>query len=248
MNILILAGGYGTRLYPLIIDKPKALLDVNNRALIDYAVERVIHWPDVNIIYVVTNNKFYQHLKDWAKGQKKILEKICIVNDKTETPETRLGSIGDINFVLKNEKPDDDLLVMGSDNLFDYALDDFITFARKNSPSGTIGLYDIRELEGAKKFGVVALDHKGKILSFEEKPKEPKSSLIAMCLYYFPKKTLGLIQEYLIESRKSDMAGDYIRWLCGRQDVYGFKFSGLWFDIGSIESYQEAQKYFKPKP
>ena len=245
MRVLILAAGYGTRLYPLIKDTPKALLDINGRPLINYILDKVKTLDGLEQVLLVTNNKFDAIFKTWAAQQKGFPCEIKIVNDGTNTPEDRLGSIGDINFVLKKENIKDDLLVIGSDNLFDYSLNDFISFSKKIGPYVTIGLYDIGNLEEAKKFGVVAVDKNRKLLSFEEKPVEPKSTLISMCCYYLPQATLPLVENYLNEVKKSDTAGDYLRWLSQKNTVYGFHFNGKWYDIGSVEAYHEAQEKFK---
>ena len=110
--------------------------------------------------------------------------------------------------------------------------------------SVSIGLYDIKSREEASLFGVVEVDGGSKIVSFEEKPAKARSSLIAMCFYYLPQNTLGLINDYLVESQKSDRAGDYIRWLTEKGDVFGFTFEGKWYDIGSVEAYEEAKQKF----
>ncbi len=244
MKILILAGGYGTRLYPLIKDEPKALLRVNDQALIDYVMNKLSPLENLNQVMVVTNQKFVGHFEKWKETHKDFPAEIVIVNDGTQTPDDRLGSIGDINFVLENVDVDDDLAVIGSDNLFDEGLEGFVKLSQSKSPQVTMGVYDLGGMEEASKYGVVALDDDQKIDSFEEKPESPKSSLIAMCLYYFPKESLGLIDQYLKETGTSDTAGDYIKWLCRNNSVYGFKFTGKWYDIGSIESYEKAQKDF----
>ena len=246
MKALILAAGYGTRLLALGEGRPKALLDINNKPLINYTLEKIQSLANLNEVLVVTNDKFHTHFEDWAKAQKKFPYPIRVINDGTKTPEERLGSVGDMNFVLKKTNLKDDLLVIGGDNLFDYELTDYLEFS-KNKKTITIGLYDIGDLNQAPKFGVVSLDQKCKIINFEEKPKQPKSTLIAMCCYYLPANSLGLIQQYLNESGKSDTAGDFIRWVSQKIDVYGFKFIGKWYDIGSIESYHEAQKAFANK-
>ena len=247
MKVLILAAGYGTRLYPLVQDTAKPLLKVADKPLIDYTLDKLQKFSGLSQVLVVTNDKFFKIFKDWAEAHKKYPIGIKVVNDGTKTPEERLGSIGDIHYVIQQEHIADDLLVVGGDNLFDYFLDDYIAFARQVSPRVTIGLYDIEDKKKAKIYGVVCVDGQNRITSFEEKPVSPKSSLIGMCLYYFPKKSLGLISDYLRETQKADKAGDYINWLYQREDVYGFKFQGKWFDIGSIESLEEAQKEFAKK-
>ena len=244
MKVLILAAGYGTRLYALVKDTPKALLEINKKPLLGYIFDRIETIEGLNEVLLVTNDKFYTAFGQWSKAQKSFRYPITIINDKTRTPEDRLGSIGDIDFVLKYAKVDDDLLVIGSDNLFDFNIQEYVRFARKRAPSVTVGLYDIHDRAEATKFGVVELGKDGKIVSFEEKPQMAKSSLVAMCFYYLPQKSLGLISQYLLESNKADKAGDYIAWLCRKKDVYGFTFTGKWYDIGSVEAYHEAQKNF----
>lgn len=244
MKVLILAAGYGTRLYSLIKDTPKALLEINEKPLINYILDRIVDLNGLEEVILVTNDKFYSIFKEWAQKQEKFPHPIKIVNDGTKTPEGRLGSIGDIEFALKQEKVNDDVLVIGSDNLFDYNINDYVKFAQKKSPAVSIGLYDIGDLSEATLFGVVTLGKDEKVTSFEEKPQKPQSTLVAMCFYYLPKYSLGLIGDYLLESGKSDTTGDYIRWLVESNDVYGFKFVGKWYDIGSVEAYKEAQEKF----
>ncbi len=242
MKALILAAGYGTRLASVIKDTPKPLIPVGNKALIDYALDKLGSIAGFSEIVVVTNNKFYENFLQWAKGHTKL--KIRVVNDGTNTNEERLGSVGDLNYVWSKERPADDWLVIGGDNLFDQGLDAFMSFAVSKSPSVTVGLYDINDIKAAVKFGVCVLGQNGKIISFQEKPEHPASSKIAMCLYYFPKKTLGYIEEYRKESNTLDAAGSYIKWLSEKKNVYGFQFSGKWYDIGSIESLEEARANF----
>jgi glucose-1-phosphate thymidylyltransferase len=247
MKVLILAAGYGTRLYPIITDTPKPLLLIADKPLIDYALDNIRKIADLKEVIVVTNQKFAQNLERWAEMHAAFPAPVRVVNDGTTTPENRLGSVGDIQFVLKQQPLQDDLLVIGGDNLFDFRLDAFVDFARQKSPSVSIGLFDIKHKEEATKFGVVAIDAKGGVASFEEKPAQPKTSLIAMCVYYFPQETLGLVAQYLRETNKPDKAGDYIRWLVEKNSVFGYQFQGKWYDIGSLESYHEAQKQFEKK-
>lgn len=243
MKALILAAGYGTRLAAIAKDTPKPLLDVAGKPLIDYTVDKLKTVKDLTEIVVVTNNKFYNVFCNWAKTHPDF--KVRIVNDGTNVPEERLGSVGDINYVWSKEQELDDWLIIGGDNILTEDLNRFMSTAVAQKPAMTIGLYDIKDIAGASKFGVVSIDGKNKITSFEEKPEKPKSSLIVMCLYYFPKETLGFINEYKAVSKALDAAGSYIAWLSEKKNVYGFQFGGKWYDIGSIESLQEAQEYFK---
>lgn len=245
MKVLILAAGYGTRLYPLTKDKPKPLLPIEpDKPLINYLVERVATAKDLSEIYVVTNDKFFEKFQQWAKAVRGLNVPVTIVNDGTTTPENRLGSIGDIDFTMSQHPVREDLLVIGGDNLFDFDLDGFFAFARAHQDKVTLGLYDIQKIARAKSFGVAAMSKENVVTSFEEKPQNPRSSLIAMCFYYLPAKTLPFIKEYIAQGGKIDLAGDYIKWLCEQKRLYGFQFQGAWYDIGSLEAYHEAQADF----
>jgi len=245
MQALILAAGYGTRLYPLVKNTAKALLEINGKTLVDHILDRLGVLNDLNEVIVVTNDKFYADFQNWADRKEGKDGSIHIVNDMTLSNDDRLGSIGDMDFVIKKGLVKEDLLVVGGDNLFDFNIEEYIHFAQEKTESVTIGVYDIGDIEQAHEFGVVEVNDNHKIISFEEKPDHPKTSLIAMCFYYLPQKTHGFLTKYLVESKKSDKAGDYIRWLHEEGEVYGFKFSGKWFDIGSVDSLKEAQENFK---
>lgn len=245
MKVLILAAGYGTRLYPIVQNTPKPLLDIAGRPLVSYLMDKIRGLQGLSELILVTNNKFYGMFLLWAKQNKEFPVPITIINDGTQSPEDRLGSVGDIAYVIDNHVIDDDFFVLGGDNLFDYALDEFAAFARKKAPSVTIGLYDIQSRKDASRFGVVELGEGGHIQTFEEKPSHPKSTLIAMCSYYFPIESLALIKKYISATGQTDKAGDYIHWLVEKGNVYGFQFQGTWYDIGSLESLREAQEKFK---
>ena len=242
MKALILAAGYGTRLASVIKDTPKPLIPVGDRPLVDYVVDKLQSIKSLTEIVVVSNNKFTPHFQQWAASRKGI--PIRVVNDGTNTPEERLGSVGDMGFVWKKEASLDDWLIIGGDNLFDGDLSHFVDYAISKSPAMTIGIYDIHDIQAATKFGVLGIDANKKVISFQEKPEKPASSLITMCLYYFPKQTLVFLDEYLKESKAVDAAGSYIQWLSEKKNVYGFQFTGKWYDIGSIESLEEARAHF----
>lgn len=244
MKALILAAGYATRLYPLTKEYPKPLLEVQGRPIIDYIVEKLRAVKELKEIIVVTNNKFIRRFKKWAAAKKTGLG-ISLVDDLTSTLEDRRGAIGDMDFAIAKKRIKDDLLVIGGDNLFDGDLNSFLSFVKDKRNSPAIGAYDIKSKPKARNYGVVRTDERARIVDFHEKPKSPKSTLVAMCLYYFPKSKLGLVKEYVHNKKtNNDTTGAYINWLKARTAVYAYTFSGRWYDIGDYKFLDEAKRKF----
>lgn len=244
MKALILAAGYATRLYPLTKEYPKPLLTVGNKPIINYLIEKLDALSEIDEIIVITNSKFLSKFKNWRKGLKS-KKRISLVDDLTKNYSDKRGAIGDTEFAINKKRINSDLLVIGGDNIFEGDLREFMSFVKINSSHPIIGVYNIRSKAKASKYGVIRLDDRKKIIDFQEKPKLPKTSMIAMCFYYFPKAKLGLIKEYLnTKTDKYDATGFYVDWLRKKVAVYGFVFEGHWYDIGHHEFYNEAKKKF----
>jgi glucose-1-phosphate thymidylyltransferase len=244
MKALILAAGYATRLYPLTKEYPKPLLEVGKRPIIDYIVDKLEKIKDLDEIIVVTNSKFIAKFRNWSQCSHRS-KRISLVDDLTKDQEHKLGAIGDMNFVVAKKRIKDDLLVIGGDNLFDGDLNDFLSFAKTKKPDSVIGVYDIKDVAQADRYGVIKLNKEKRIVYFKEKPKNPSSTLVAMCLYYFSKGKAGLIKKYLATRiGKHDATGFYIDWLRKNEPVYGFVFDGRWFDIGQHSFYNKAKEAF----
>jgi len=244
MKALILAAGYATRLFPLTKKYPKPLLEVKGRPIIDYIIEKLELVSSINEIYIVTNSKFIIEFRKWAKTIKSS-KRITLVDDLTRNNQDRLGAIGDIGFVMKKKKIREDLLVIGGDNLFNGSLQGFLTAAKKNIAPASLGLYRLKRKNDARRYGVVKLDKLSRVVSFQEKPKQPQSNLVAMCLYYISKKYLNLLSVYMQDGKRSaDATGSYIAWLKDQVPVYGYVFRGAWFDIGDYKNLNTAEKIF----
>ncbi len=246
MKALILAAGYATRLYPLTKEYPKPLLKVGKRPIINYIIDKLEALDEIDEIFVVTNSKFMPQFEKW-RVRLRSKKQISLIDDLTKSLSDRRGAIGDMNFAINKKRLKDDLLVMGADNLFNCNLKEFLSFVKGNA-SPVIGAYNIKDTRQAKKYGVIKLNKENKLVDFKEKPKNPKSTLIAMCLYYFPKEKLRLIKEYVNgKTYKCDATGFYIDWLRKRVPVYGFVFDGFWYDIGDHKVYREAKQRLMQK-
>ncbi|MCM8772200.1 MAG: galactokinase [Candidatus Omnitrophica bacterium] len=241
MKALILCAGYATRMYPLTLTKSKNLLQIGGKVMVEHIVEKLNKIPNLDKIYIISNAKFYEDFRLWAKKQ----EKIVVLNDGTWNDKERLGAIGDIKFAIENIE-DDEFLIIAGDNLFEFDLFDFVSYGKKNGI--TVGIKKIENLDLIKKYSQVLLDKEKRIIYFEEKPQNPTSNLTAICLYYFPKGFLKkYINEYIKEGKNPDQAGLFIQFLHKKIDVYGFIFEDTWFDIGDIGQFHCANFYLLEK-
>ncbi len=248
MKVLILAAGYATRLYPLTLTQPKPLLPVAGQPMIDYVLDNLAPIAGIDEVYVVTNAKFAGHFEKWAAAYAAAKSgfKFTVINDLSTDDTNKLGAIGDLNLVLNRCNVDDDLIVVAGDNLFNQPLGAFGEFCRqKNAP--VLGVYDVGSLEEVKKYCSIKLAANGQIEFFEEKPKNPFSTLIGIALYFYPKATLPLIKQYVAEGNNPDQPGRLIQWLYPRTPVYTWTVPGLWYDIGSKETLDEANRIFGRK-
>jgi glucose-1-phosphate thymidylyltransferase len=250
MKLLVLAAGYATRLYPLTKDQPKPLLPVAGRPMVEHVLDHLAAIPDLDRVYVVTNARFAGHFQRWADAYHAHRPALpfTIVNDGSTDDTNKLGAIGDIDFVLRRERVEDDLVVVAGDNLFSRPLEGFGRFCReKNAP--VLGVYDVGNPELTKKYNAIETDTHGRITHFEEKPGRPRSSLTGLALYYYPQAILPRIRDYIAEGNNADQPGRLIQWLYPRMPVFTWRVPGLWYDIGSFEHLEEANRIFsRPTP
>jgi glucose-1-phosphate thymidylyltransferase len=247
MQALILAAGYGRRLYPLTKEYPKPLLKIKDKPIVDYIIFKLSKIKEIKKIYLITNNKFFSYFQKWKK-ERKFNKPLILINDLTSSYSQRLGALADINFAIKRKRIKDDLLIIGGDNLFDEGLEGFVSYTKKKKRHFVIGLYRLKDKAEAKHYGVVRIDGEGKIVDFKEKPKKPFSNLICMCLYYFPKEKFFLLDNYLRDKENlSDATGNFIAWLYSKQKIYSYIFKGIWYDIGGYKFFKEANRLFLDK-
>ncbi|PYI85666.1 MAG: nucleoside-diphosphate-sugar pyrophosphorylase [Verrucomicrobia bacterium] len=245
MKVIILAAGYATRLYPLTLTRPKPLLDVAGKPMIDHVLDNLAPIEGIDRIYVVTNAKFAGQFQKWADHYRATKGKVdfTIVNDGSTHDGDKLGAIGDLNLVINKEKIDDDIIVVAGDNLFSERLGAFGKYCREKS-APVLAVYEVGSLEEITKYNAISMDAEGRITFFEEKPKHPTSTVTGIALYFYPKSTLSLIKEYVREGNNPDQPGRLVQWLYPRTPFYTWKVPGLWFDIGSKETLEEANRIF----
>ncbi len=244
MKVIILAAGYATRLYPLTRTQPKPLLPVAGKPMIEHVLDNLAPISGIERVYVVTNAKFAGHFQKWSDHYRATKSKFefTVFNDGSTDDINKLGAIGDIHYVLKTQNVEDDLIVVAGDNLFSEKLGGFGKFCReKNAP--VLALYDVGNLEEIKKYNSISTAA-GRITFFEEKPKNPTGTLTGIALYFYPKSTSPLIKQYIAEGNNPDQPGRLVQWLYPRTAVYTWRVPGLWCDIGSKETLEEANQIF----
>jgi glucose-1-phosphate thymidylyltransferase len=241
MNVLILAAGYATRLYPLTLNNAKPLLVVGGKPIIEWVVDNLQGIPDLETIYVVTNDKFAADFQAWSEHyqSRNPQFKFKIVNDGSMSDDDKLGAIGDINFVVTRENANQSsMLIIAGDNLFTESLEGFVGFAKGSE--ATVGVYDVGDREAIKKYGNVLVNEDGVITHLEEKPQKPRGTLAAIALYYYSPAVLSLLTTYLAAGNNPDQPGRFVQWLYTRKPVKTYQIKGKWLDIGSKETLEKA--------
>lgn len=237
MKCVILAAGYATRLRPLTDDRPKHLLPVGGRHMLNWVLDRIREVEEVDDIHLVTNSRFAAAFAGWAQRHG-----IEVHDDGTNSNGDRLGAVGDLRFVIETAKlEDEELLVLAGDNLFEFSLPEYVAWWRERpQPASAVPLHDIEDFELATHYGIAATDSDDRIVRFVEKPSEPPSTLASTLIYLLPPEHVRLVRRYLEEGQSPDNAGSFLGWLVQRERVYGYRFEGGWYDVGNHSQLLEA--------
>ena len=241
MKCLILAAGYATRLYPLTENFPKPLLEVGGKTILDWLIDDVDTLGAIDEYVVISNHKFAHHFEAWAKEK---TQKITVLDDGTESNETRLGAVKDIAFAINTLSLDDDMLVVAGDNLLDFTLTSFVSYAQEKKASCIMRYYE-GETARLQKCGVVEIDESDRILGMEEKPKNPRSNWCCPPFYFYTRVDARLVEKGIEAGCGTDAPGSYIAWLSSVSPVYAMEMPGKRYDIGNLESYRTVQENYR---
>lgn len=238
MKVVILAAGYATRLYPLTEHRPKALLPLRQRTLLDCIVEQVEALDEVQEVTLVSNAPFYEQFLEWKQDyEQRGRLRVQVLNDGTTQATTRLGAIGDLQLALEQIGLEEEVLVLASDNLFDYKLSDILAHYRQTACENLILAQSMDDPEEIKRFAVAEVDEKGCLVGLEEKPSVPKSKLAVYATYFYGKESLPLVKRYLDEGGNPDSPGNFPAWLYRHRPVQVYVFEGRCMDVGTKEAY-----------
>ena len=251
MQAIVLAGGFAKRMWPLTKTTPKHLLPINNKPMLEYTLDKILQIKNLSKIYITTNLKFQAHFEKFIEGYSTALEEpgadLELIIEDARSEGEKLGSIGALYKLITEEHlENEELVVVGGDNLFGFELTELHEFYRQKNAS-VVALYDIRSESKAKLYGVVEVDENKKVIDFQEKPEAPSSTLVSTACYIFNAPGVNGLIRYIEEGNNPDALGFFIKWLYQQINMFGYVFQDLWFDIGSIDVYNEADRYYAKK-
>ncbi len=241
MKCLILAAGYATRLYPLTENFPKPLLKVGAKTILDWLIDDIETSGKVDEYIVISNHKFAGHFREWAKGHSPA---VTVVDDGTDTNETRLGAVCDVQYAIDELGLKDDLLIIAGDNVLDFSLTTFIGYALSKGTSCTMRYWE-SEKKRLSKSGVSEIGADEVLLSLEEKPAEPKSNWCTPPFYYYTAADAAKIREAIADGCGTDAPGSLVAWMCGHSTLHSMEMPGSRYDIGNLESYERVKQEYK---
>ena len=237
MKCIILAAGYATRMYPLTENFPKPLLEVGGKPILDWIITDLA--SEIEQFIVISNHKYAEHFQTWAAGKP-----VVVVDDGTSTNETRLGAVKDIQFAIDKLGLKDDLLLIAGDNVLDFSLQSFVTYAKNAGTSCTMRYWEDDEIK-LRRAGVSEVDENDILISFEEKPAEPKSNWCTPPFYYYIASDVEKIKDAIADGCGTDAPGSLVAWMCKHSTLHSMVMPGKRYDIGNLEQYALIKDQYK---
>lgn len=229
LEAIILAGGFGTRLRPVIGNCPKALVKIGNLYLIEYLLKQAESLGISKAILAVGVGA--SRIKE-ALGKKR--GKMTLVYSEEKSPLGTGGALRLASKLCASER----LMIMNGDSYFYTDLDKARLWHLKKRSEATILLAQVPD---SSRFGRVKVDRDGKILSFEEKNKEAGQGLINAGIYFIDKK---LILEKVPLRRPVSLESEIFPQWIGKE-FYGYRSVGHFIDIGTPEAYRKRNTFFE---
>ena len=248
MKAIILAGGYGTRLWPLTLRIPKAMVPVGGVPVVQHSIKALKNAGITDIIFSLNTNQ--KSVEDYFENGSKFGVNITYVYEDTQNDSDKFGAIGAIEFALEKTGGPQDCIVINGDNVF-YGLDllKMIEHHQVSKSQATLALYALTNKSDVTQYGVMQLDDEKKLITFQEKPKEneAKSNLASAGIYILGKVFLAEHLSQYIKNQKSsekkpDRVGDLWAHYVGKLPIYGHPLEGMWGDTNTAQTYIQAHK------
>lgn len=242
MKNIVIAAGYATRLGELTKNFPKPLLEIGKSTILGRMMDDIDKIDEIDEHIIVTNHKFAHIFEEWAAKQT-YTKPVRIVDDGTETNETRLGAVKDLLLAIDQCNVEDDMLVVAADNLLDFSFKGFVQYALSKGTS-CIMCHNQPSIEKLQRTGVIVVDGNMKVLNMEEKPAEPKSHWAVPPFYAYLKHDLPLIKDCMAHGCGFDAPGNLAHYLATATTLHAYEMPGTRFDIGSLDTYEEAKRIY----
>lgn len=240
---IVIAAGYATRLYPLTENFPKPLLKIGDRNILERMLDDIDPIPEIDSHIVVTNHKFSGLFNEWLSTVN-YTKPVTIIDDGTSSNEARLGAVSDILLAIERCRVDDDIMVLAADNILEFSLQGFVDFFNEKGTS-VIMCHHEPDLRKLQRTGVIAVDSNMKVIEMQEKPEKPVSNWAVPPFYIYSRSDLHLIKNSLENGCGKDAPGNLARYLAATTSLHAWPMPAGRFDIGSLDSYREAQLRFK---
>jgi glucose-1-phosphate thymidylyltransferase len=238
-------------MYPITKDFPKPLMPVAGKPVIDYLMEQITALPELRSVHVVSNTKFFKHFKywqqNWLPAVKSKKMELRIYNDGATANENRLGAVADLQFVFQRLPKPSKALVSAGDNIFRFRLEPLWNRFLRSDTHYIIALPEADESK-LRKTGVLTLGGDDQVLRFYEKPERPPSTWCCPPLYFLQISAWSRLREFIQVCGNHDAPGYFIDFLSQREKVYAFKMDASRLDIGSMDSYREADQRLSREP
>ncbi len=242
MKNIVIAAGYATRLGELTKNFPKPLLKIGESTILGRMLDDIDRIPQIDEHIIITNHKFAPIFEEWAAGLN-YTKPVTIVDDGTESNDTRLGAVCDLLFAMEKLSIDDDMLVVAADNILFFSFQEFVDFAIEKQTS-CIMCHEQPSLEKLQRTGVVVVDDRWRVLNMEEKPHAPKSHWAVPPFYIYLKRDLDLVRHAVENGCGKDAPGNLAHYLVDHTPIHAWPMSAGRFDIGSLDTYLEACEKF----
>ena len=242
MKNIVIAAGYATRLGELTKNFPKPLLQIGNSTILDRMLQDIDKIADIDEHIVVTNHKFAPIFQKWA-ADRHYTKPVTIIDDGTETNDTRLGAVCDLLLAMEHITDETDLLVVAADNILYFSFQEFVDFFKQKHTS-CIMCHEQPSIEKLQRTGVIEVDDDWRVLSMEEKPQQPKSHWAVPPFYIYRKEDLDLVRHSVENGCGKDAPGNLAHYMAQHTTLHAWPMSAGRFDIGSLDTYYEAQRLF----
>lgn len=243
MEAIVLAAGFGERLSPVTDTTPKALLEVGGRPVIDHLLGFMTGSPEIETIHIRTNAHYYPLFKDWLR-ECEYMGRVELSSNGAKGPSEKLGAVGDIEDLCSRKKFRGNVLVAAADNIYDFSLDDFLSFCN-GTDGDVVVVMETSSRKALKAGGVAVVTSKDRIIDFEEKSARPKSKLLALPFYRMSAETIPYLRKYVMDGNDRDCIGSFFSWTYRRRPLFAYRADGTRYHLTDPASYKKVCSAFE---